>query len=57
RVCPELVIVHGDWSWYKYCSDSFMNICRSYSPVLQKFSIDECFIDMTLRLYKKDPVE
>ena len=57
RTCPSLVIVRGDWAWYKKCSDGFMEICRSYSPVLQKFSIDECFIDMSLRLYKKDPVE
>lgn len=57
RSYPNLVIVHGDWTWYKKCSDGFMDICRSYSPVLQKFSIDECFIDMSLRLYKKDPVE
>lgn len=56
RTCPELVIVPGDWEWYRECSEGFMEICRSYSPVLQKFSIDECFIDMTLRLYKKDPV-
>ena len=57
RSCPGLVIVRGDWEWYRQCSDSFMEICRSYSPVLQKFSIDECFIDMSLRLYRKDPVE
>lgn len=57
RSYPNLVIVHGDWTWYKKCSDGFIDICRSYSPVLQKFSIDECFIDMSLRLYKKDPVE
>lgn len=57
RTCPELVIVPGDWKWYRECSEGFMEICRSYSPVLQKFSIDECFIDMTLRLYKKDPVD
>ena len=57
RTCPDLVIVRGDWAWYKRCSDGFMEICRSYSPVLQKFSIDECFIDMSLRLYRKDPVE
>ena len=56
RTCPELVIVPGDWEWYREFSEGFMEICRSYSPVLQKFSIDECFIDMTLRLYKKDPV-
>ncbi len=57
RSCPGLVIVHGDWAWYRKCSEGFMDICRSYSPVLQKFSIDECFIDMSLRLYRKDPVE
>ena len=57
RSYPNLVIVRGDWPWYKKCSDGFMDLCRSYSPVLQKFSIDECFIDMSLRLYKKDPVE
>ena len=57
RLYPKLIIVRGDWTWYKQCSDGFMEICRSYSPVLQKFSIDECFIDMTIRLYRKDPAE
>ena len=57
RVCPTLVVVGGDWEWYKWCSEGFIEICRSYSPVLQQFSIDECFIDMTFRLYGKDPVE
>ena len=56
RTCPSLVIVRGDWSWYKTCSERFTEICRSYSPVLQKFSIDECFIDMSDRLGKRDPV-
>jgi len=49
RTYPQLVIVGGDWAWYKQCSDGFIEICRSYSPVLQQFSIDECFIDMSLR--------
>ena len=49
RICPNLVIVGGDWNWYKQCSEGFIAICRSYSPVLQQFSIDECFIDMSLR--------
>ena len=57
RICPQLVLVHGDWAWYKRCSEGFIAICRSYSPVLQQFSIDECFIDMSLRLGKRDPVE
>ena len=57
RTCPKLLIVGGDWLWYKECSEGFIGICRSYSPVLQQFSIDECFIDMTFRLYGKDPVQ
>ena len=49
RICPTLVIVRGDWEWYKRCSEGFISICRNYSPILQQFSIDECFIDMSFR--------
>ena len=56
RTCPDLVILRGDWGWYKECSQGFIRICREYSPVLQQFSIDECFIDMTFRLAGRDPV-
>jgi len=57
RTCPSLEIVGGDWGWYKECSEGFISICRKYSPVLQQFSIDECFIDMSFRCYGQDPVE
>lgn len=57
RTCPGLVLVRGDWEWYKRCSEGFIAICRSYSPVLQQFSIDECFLDMSLRCGGQDPVE
>lgn len=56
RRCPDLVIVQGDWAWYHRCSEAFIAICRRYSPVLQQFSIDECFLDMTCRLCGEDPV-
>lgn len=57
KKCPRLMIVRGDWDWYRRCSEAFIRICRSYSPVLQQFSIDECFIDMTLRNWSEDPVD
>ena len=57
RICPTLVIVRGDWDWYKRCSEGFISICRNYSPVLQQFSIDECFIDMSFRCTGRDPVK
>ena len=57
RKYPDLLIVRGDWEWYGKCSKGFLEICRSYSPVLQQFSIDECFIDMTMRNWGEDPVD
>ncbi len=56
RTCPDLVIVRGDWEWYRQCSHGFIDICRSYSPILQQFSIDECFIDMTGRCREEEAV-
>ena len=57
RKYPNLIVVRGDWEWYRRCSEGFIEICRKYSPVLQQFSIDECFIDMTLRNWGEDPVD
>lgn len=57
RKCPSLVIVRGDREWYRQCSERFLEICRRYSPVLQQFSIDECFIDMTMRNWGEDPAD
>ena len=57
RKCPDLVIVKGDWEWYGKCSQGFIEVCRSYSPVLQQFSIDECFIDMSMRNWGENPVD
>ncbi len=56
RTCPDLIIVRGDWEWYRQCSHGFIDICRSYSPILQQFSIDECFIDMTGRCGEEEAV-
>ena len=57
RLYPQLVIVRGDWEWYKRCSEGFIAICRSYSPVLKQFSIDECFLDMSFRCGDQNPEE
>jgi len=57
RTYPQLLIVGGDWMWYKECSEGFISICRRYSPVLQQFSIDECFIDMSAHCRPEGAVE
>ncbi len=47
RKCPELIIVKPDFRLYEKCSRAFMDICRAYTPVTEKYSIDEIFLDMT----------
>ena len=57
RKCPDLYLARPDFRLYEQCSKAFMDICREYAPVVEKYSIDECFLDMsgTHRLYP-DPV-
>ena len=47
RKCPELVLAKPDFRLYERSSRAFMDICREYAPVVEKYSIDECFLDMT----------
>ncbi|MDE6640470.1 MAG: DNA polymerase IV [Acetatifactor sp.] len=47
RKCPNLVMVPPNYSLYEKCSAAFMNILREYSDVVEQYSIDEAFVDMT----------
>lgn len=47
RKCPNLVLVPPNYGLYEQCSAAFMNILREYSDVVEQYSIDEAFIDMT----------
>ncbi|MBQ9489823.1 MAG: DNA polymerase IV [Lachnospiraceae bacterium] len=55
--CPGLVLVPPSFGLYERNSRAFMAICRKYAPVMQKFSVDECFLDMTgTSLIYPDPI-
>ena len=47
RKCPNLQIFKPDFKLYSSCPKAFKNICKFYSPTMEEFSIDECFLDMT----------
>lgn len=47
RKCPQLLTALPDFKLYSEFSRQFMDICRAYTPCLEKFSIDECFLDMS----------
>ncbi len=58
RKCPHLALARPDFRLYEKNSRAFMAICARYAPVVEKFSIDECFLDMsgTQALYP-DPIQ
>lgn len=57
RKCPGLVTVPSDFELYDKYSRAFKAICASYAPVMESFSIDEVFLDMTgTSLIYPDPV-
>ena len=47
RKCPELILVPSDFKTYREYSRAFIEILKTYSPVLEQVSIDEAFLDMT----------
>lgn len=47
RKCPNLFLARPDFRLYEENSRKFMAICREFTPVVEKYSIDECFMDMT----------
>lgn len=47
KLCPGIILVPADFAKYEYMSRKFIEICSSYSPLCEVFSLDECFIDVT----------
>src|SRR6056297_2455323 len=47
RKCPNLVTIPPRYSLYMKASNALYNILLEYSPKVQRFSVDECFLDFT----------
>lgn len=47
RKCPGLVLVPPNYGLYERCSAALMEILRDYSDVVEPYSIDEAFVDMS----------
>ena len=45
--CPSLMLVPPNYSLYEQCSGAFMEILREYTDVVEQYSVDEAFVDMT----------
>lgn len=47
RKCPNLTVVPPNYSLYMKCSNSMVEILREYSEKIQRYSVDECFMDVS----------
>lgn len=45
--CPDLVVVAPDQAIYSEASQHFVAMLQTFSPVVEQFSIDEAWVDMT----------
>lgn len=56
QVCPQIQFIQSDFDRYLHITKKFVEIASSYSPVVEVFSLDEVFIDMTptMHLYHND---
>jgi Nucleotidyltransferase/DNA polymerase involved in DNA repair len=43
--CPNLSIYPPDYNWYVKSSNALYELLYEYSPKIQRYSIDECFMD------------
>ncbi|MFQ7739611.1 MAG: DNA polymerase IV, partial [Emergencia timonensis] len=43
--CPELLLFPPNYDLYLSCSNAMYSILQEYSPVIQRYSVDECFVD------------
>lgn len=53
--CPDLEVVETDFEWFNNLSLQFVNLLKTYTPLVEKASIDECYLDVTqkIKTYKK----
>lgn len=47
KKCPNLVLVPPNYELYEKSSKAFLNLLREYSDVVEQYSIDEAFVNMT----------
>ncbi|OGO78706.1 MAG: DNA polymerase IV [Clostridiales bacterium GWB2_37_7] len=56
--CPNLVSVPANYELYMKCSNALYELVKEYSPKIQRFSVDEMFVDYTgMERHFGEPVE
>ena len=57
RKCPQLQVFQGKYNSYKEYSNRLYNLLLEYTDKIERYSIDECFLDMTNYLMGQKLIE
>ncbi|MGF7058617.1 DNA polymerase Y family protein [Brassicibacter mesophilus] len=58
KKCPNLYVVPPSYDLYIKCSNAMVEVLQDYSPKIQRYSVDECFLDYTnMEGLFGDPIE
>lgn len=52
KKCPNIQVFQGDYNIYREYSNKLYKLLLEYTDKIERFSIDECFMDMTEYLMK-----
>ncbi|MBD3311791.1 MAG: DNA polymerase IV [Candidatus Magasanikbacteria bacterium] len=47
KICPDAIFLPSDYETYSLYSMRMFNIVRRYTSIVEEYSIDECFADLT----------
>lgn len=54
KKCPQIQVFQGDYESYRRHSNELYKLLLEYTDRIERFSIDECFMDLTLFLRKDE---
>ena len=57
KKCPQLVVLPANFDLYRQTSQHFIRILKAYTPLVEKASIDEAYLDVTDCFKSIHPVE
>lgn len=49
KLCPDVIILPGNYDLYKIISQRMCAIVRRYAPIVEEYSVDECFAEIPLK--------
>lgn len=57
KKCPQIQVYKSNHAMYEKYSNELYNLFLDYTDKIERFSIDECFLDMTGLLMKNENIE